>query len=1584
MLKKSLIAGLLASSISAYAGHVKVYVGGESAGMGTVTAVDKNFAEGAKVALKATAAKGYAFAGWYIAGEPASLDTDWRNPASTYVAGAEDVEITAEFVAPGDDFLDFDLSETFAWFEIGESAGEPLELGDSFASVSFPSVTVSGLPAGLKFDAKKLTLGGAPTKPGRYTVSVSAKNASGYKYAQAFECRVGNVSSDRVSGVDYDGGIYAGEEVDVALEDIFDIGDEFVSITLSGLPAGLKLVKEDESYYVRGTVSKAGDFVVTAKVTFPTDAEGANKKTTESATALWTVLPPDPADYGVDFYGISELAVGSPVYAEDAVVGEYDNESKTGVTKISGLPSGLSAVKFTDGVTVVYAVEGTPSACGFFNATATVSYMDDETGKKKTATVSMPVYVADSASVFVNASVFVPEDAGENFVPGGSVSGYGVYHPGEKVTLKAAPAKGCVFAGWCDFEGEPVSAPGTDYRATTQTFVLSADSILDWSAGFASAEDDAFIAISDLEEMPSFSSDEPAYIPFYVDSISAPSVTVTGLPKGFSLEADGEDAGWYSLSYNPETAKDKPAPGFYEVVVKAVNVSKASDTAVCMIQIQNWMSDAIDVEDDLGEFVPGEEIDPLDFSGVVDFDKGVTLAVSGLPKGLVFNAKANESKGIEANTVTGKPTAPGIYTIVFTAKVPVSSSEKNGKIVYAYGKESEVATATLTVLPYPELAVEVDEDAAAAGCKVSGAGNYPSGTKVSLKATPAKDYVFIGWDGLGEDASILDVKNPALSYVTGADDAILTALFVHVSEDWLYVWDAGDLGVEESETEPFVFALNEPVAVPSAVLDLVDSGSLPSVSAAGLPAGVKLDSKTLLLSGKPTKPGVFYVTLSAKNTGGYTFVRVVRAVVLNADGTEPEEPNEQNDAEIGDLDNLDGMFTTGIPCLADDKEDVEINIPGNPATGAAVSKVAVSGLPDGLSATVEIDSEFGDAVCSISGIPSKPGRFTAVFAVTYADKKSAKSVKSFIVEDGGSSYLSVYSADESLGTVTGGGVYSAGSKIKLSAKAADKKCVFSGWKLVVSAEAEGGEIKEVAVPYYVMQHLDGVDYRSASATVTFLSPEYYPIQNVAGGIAGTFIPAEEDESVEIVFTDDGYEEGEWGEDVPFVFEIDDLDSSKTAEFMVLSETLPKVTVKDLPKGLAIDLVRGVLSYDSSDKAAVVPGVHTVTLTAVNQTKKSTTREITVTIPNKTCDAIDTNPEFDAYPLMIGMPAGDVFEATGLNEDYAEDGWTLSASGLPAGVTFKNGVFSGTPSKAGAYTVTLSAKKKGEETQVATITVIVEALPAWAVGTFNGESAAVQNVSAENELRFAGSSTVTITDKGALSGSLNLVPAHGTGAKKVSFKAAAISETVEIDGGLAPLVRSDADEDEAWLYPQEGETAFVYRDVEFALGTAKYRMDVYVYAMGADEDGNILGRVSTFLLENTEEDGVEFVASQSVWSNPLVPEPVFAGKPVATVDVDGELEGLSASLVDAGIEKLEFSFGAKGAVSVKAFKQGAKSASETVSAQMEVLRQFDGGTCFVGQVIVALPKSGAAARVWFKLEADGDGKIHADGIVVELD
>ena len=44
--------------------------------------------------------------------------------------------------------------------------------------MSFPKVTVKGLPAGLKFDSKRLRIYGTATKPGVYTVEVIASNST--------------------------------------------------------------------------------------------------------------------------------------------------------------------------------------------------------------------------------------------------------------------------------------------------------------------------------------------------------------------------------------------------------------------------------------------------------------------------------------------------------------------------------------------------------------------------------------------------------------------------------------------------------------------------------------------------------------------------------------------------------------------------------------------------------------------------------------------------------------------------------------------------------------------------------------------------------------------------------------------------------------------------------------------------------------------------------------------------------------------------------------------------------------------------------------------------------------------------------------------------------------------------------------------------------------------------------------------------------------------------------------------------------------------------------------------------------------
>ena len=66
-----------------------------------------------------------------------------------------------------------------------------------------------------------------------------------------------------------------------------------------------------------------------------------------------------------------------------------------------------------------------------------------------------------------------------------------------------------------------------------------------------------------------------------------------------------------------------------------------------------------------------------------------------------------------------------------------------------------------------------------------------------------------------------------------------------------------------------------------------------------------------------------------------------------------------------------------------------------------------------------------------------------------------------------------------------------------------------------------------------------------------------------------------------------------------------------------------------------------------------------------------------------------------------------------------------------------------PTKAGTFTVTFTATKKGEKNQIATITLKTEALPVWAVGAFAGV--------AKGEYGAAGAASMSVTEAGKISG-----------------------------------------------------------------------------------------------------------------------------------------------------------------------------------------------------------------------------------------
>ena len=165
---------------------------------GKVTGVGR-YAPGKKVTVKATANKGYVFNGWYL-GE--RCITQAANYAFTMPE--EDVALIAKFVTAEEDAASIALSVDALGGEISPEAiisvtntcGVALKWSVVADAFSQPKVTVSGLPAGLKFTAKDImkegsktdveipanTIYGAPTAESKLDAKTGLRKPSAVKF----------------------------------------------------------------------------------------------------------------------------------------------------------------------------------------------------------------------------------------------------------------------------------------------------------------------------------------------------------------------------------------------------------------------------------------------------------------------------------------------------------------------------------------------------------------------------------------------------------------------------------------------------------------------------------------------------------------------------------------------------------------------------------------------------------------------------------------------------------------------------------------------------------------------------------------------------------------------------------------------------------------------------------------------------------------------------------------------------------------------------------------------------------------------------------------------------------------------------------------------------------------------------------------------------------------------------------------------------------------------------------------------------------------------------------------------------------
>lgn len=440
---------------------------------------------------------------------------------------------------------------------------------------------------------------------------------------------------------------------------------------------------------------------------------------------------------------------------------------------------------------------------------------------------------------------------------------------------------------------------------------------------------------------------------------------------------------------------------------------------------------------------------------------------------------------------------------------------------------------------------------------------------------------------------------------------------------------------------------------------IVSSGSPVTVSVSGLPAGIKYNAQTRVFSGRPTRRGVYYATCSAKNANGYQQSATVRWIV--------------GDASEGDYDDIGLSRHVDLDAL----DALRVGEPFEAVEDWHSLARSVSGLPPGLKWKAKVPCPGGTCE-AFAGTPTKPGKYR----ITFTDAARRKTVKTVIVRDADSRYQVVAVGGASLGrgTVLGGGVKKSGTAVRLSARPA-RGCYFAGWY----ADAACTE------PFQ-----GGGNYRAANASFVFSAAASKPVY-------AKFVTKDEDAAIGIRVDD------EWRIDTDARYD------ERTVE--VESMTQPKVTARGLPPGVKLQ----GLSLVVPDMAKLKPGTSVVTLTAKNLSGATATKSMRVVVPNLRSWVFDGLEYEGAYPFTVGDYSNccrPPFEFS-----FAE-GWTVSASGLPAGLRLvldresSSAALWGTPTKAGVYTVVLTARN-GRRIEKATFTVSAAPFPSACVGTYRG-------------------------------------------------------------------------------------------------------------------------------------------------------------------------------------------------------------------------------------------------------------------------
>lgn len=587
----------------------------------------------------------------------------------------------------------------------------------------------------------------------------------------------------------------------------------------------------------------------------------------------------------------------------------------------SGLPKGWTWNKTT----------------GTLTGTATTTFTMTLTRPGRPA-VKLKIGVASKPALLVFA-----EDA--NTV---SVKGTGYFAAGTKVTVTAAVKAGYAFAGWFTRDTDELVATGARY-----SFKMPAgDCALE--ARTIPLEEDGLMFYEMANDV-----DLPLGVPVANDfgiffdywSGSPVSMSAKGLPTGLALVRRAEDQAWV-LSGIPRKR------GLFTATFTAKNAG--GYTGSCVIRFWVGMSRTaektaagIDLSalSDCWQLVTGEPFAETFAVPPSRLKSSPVKAVSvkNLPVGL----KAAYAAG--TLTLSGLPTQAGLFNVAVTVTYADRTTAVSTQSVFVHDSGS----------CYLPVSVIRNDPAGVLRGKVGGGGVQPYGSIVKLEARPAdaKRHFFAGWfldeaatKPIGElFPSVKEHRKAAVSVrltSSVSSGTVLYARFLTRAEDRI------GLSVETDYWRVSDAAATFPV--------MVESGSLPKLSATGLPAGTAVSGTSLVVSKvSALKPGTYSATLTAKNASGNAIAKKITVFV----------PNQTTAVEKGvlKLDTSDEGYTAEsyAPMQAGVRQSFTLA-----DLGIAAAKgwtLSLTGLPPGWS--------YNARTGTIAGTATKAGRTTVTFTV---------------------------------------------------------------------------------------------------------------------------------------------------------------------------------------------------------------------------------------------------------------------------------------------------------------------------------------------------------------------------------------------------------------------------------------------------------------------------------------------------------------------------------------------------------------------------------------------------------------------------